>query len=196
VVGIDAAKSNVLVATEHAKRDPSLGNRLTYKHSTVEQLLKEQQGQQFDVVTSLEVVEHVAEVEGFVRDLCGLVRPGGGLVVSTLNKTLKSYLLAVLAAENLLRWVPQGTHDWDKFLSPQLLVDYILLNNNDNNNNNGSNDNINASRKQKKEWRVGEVMGVVFNPITRNWELSSTDTSVNYFVFATALYPSSLHKES
>ena len=122
VTGIDAALECVSAAQAHLRsygaRDP-FANRLRYTCATAEAILAERGEACFDVVVSIEVVEHVADVEAFMSTLCALLRPGGVLVMSTMNRTPAAFALAVFAAERLMGWLPQGTHDWNKFLTPR-----------------------------------------------------------------------------
>ena len=111
---------------------------------------------------SLEVVEHVADVPGFLETLCGLVKPGGALILSTLNRTPKSFALAIVGAEYLLRWVPRGTHDWRRFLKPSELARSL--------------------RTQGFETRA--LSGLVYNPLTDTWRTDDRDLDVNYLMMA------------
>jgi ubiquinone biosynthesis O-methyltransferase len=115
VLGVDASPDNVRMARAHAGGDPTL-RALQYRHCTAEALVAA--GRQFDLVCSVEVIEHVHDAQFFAAVCLQLVRPGGLLVLSTLSRTAKSYLSAIIGAEYVLRWVPPGTHDWHKFLSP------------------------------------------------------------------------------
>lgn len=117
VTAIDAGDANVDIARHHAE---TLGLEIDYRHALAEDLLAE--GRTFDIVVSLEVVEHVADLPMFLRCCAGLVRPGGGLALSTINRTVKSLAFAKIAAEYVLRWVPVGTHDWKKFVKPSELA--------------------------------------------------------------------------
>lgn len=116
VTGIDAAPGNIAVATAHAALDPDMARGVTYHAAPAEELLAT--GASFDAVVSLEVIEHVNDPEAFVRCLAGLTKPGGALVLSTLNRSARSYAMAILAAEQIMAWVPRGTHDFGKFLTP------------------------------------------------------------------------------
>ena len=120
VLGIDAVARSVAVARAHAARDPRVRARALYRAVLAEELAEE--GARFDAVLSLEVVEHVADVQAFTVALASLVEPGGVLVLSTVNRTLRSYALGILAAERLLSLVPSGTHDWSRFLTPEELA--------------------------------------------------------------------------
>jgi ubiquinone biosynthesis O-methyltransferase len=159
VLGIDASPSHLAVAEKHRIGDPRLVH-LTYRHATAEELVRE--GLQFDAVTCLEVIEHVAYPERFLDSLCKLVRPGGGLFIATINRTIKAYALAVIGAEYILRWVPRGTHKWTKFVQPTELG--VLL--------------------SRRQMNVAELTGLAYNTWTGNWEFC-TDLSVNYILWAT-----------
>jgi 2-polyprenyl-6-hydroxyphenyl methylase/3-demethylubiquinone-9 3-methyltransferase len=113
VTAIDASQKNIEVAKIHAERS---GLKIDYRTTTAEDLVKT--NEQFDVVFALEIVEHVANVEGFIESCSKLVKPGGLLFVATINRTLKSLALAKIAVEYILHWLPRGTHDWKKFLKP------------------------------------------------------------------------------
>ena len=111
VTGIDAAGQSLEVARQHAA---SGGLTIDYRHTSVEALAEA--GESFDLVTALEVVEHVADVDGFLEACCTVVRPGGALALSTINRTPQAFAFAILGAEYLMRKLPRGTHDWRKFL--------------------------------------------------------------------------------
>jgi 2-polyprenyl-6-hydroxyphenyl methylase / 3-demethylubiquinone-9 3-methyltransferase len=152
VTGIDAAARNIAVAAHHAKAS---GVDITYRNILPEALVAE--GRQFDVVLSLEVVEHVAHVQAFLRACAALVRPGGLLVIGTLNRTVKSYVLAIVGAEYVLGWLPKGTHEWQRFLTPAELQATLT----------------------RYDMTAGATDGVVLNPVTNVWSISA-DASVNY----------------
>ncbi len=120
VTGIDPTIEAISVARRHAE---SQGLNIDYRVATVEDMLAA--GARFDAVVCLEVVEHVPDVAAFLKTLAGLVRPGGALVVSTLNRTWKSYALAIVAAEYVLGWLPRGTHDWQRFVTPDELSAHL-----------------------------------------------------------------------
>ncbi len=157
VTGVDAGKENIRVAKAHAKL-----HRLDidYQATTVEKIAAS--GKQFDVVTALEIIEHVANVDVFMKAVCKIVKPGGLLIMSTLNRTPKSYLLGIVAAEYILRWLPPGTHDWKKFLKPSEMARHI----------------------EACGLDVTDVRGLVFNPLNRQFGLSKTDIEVNYLLTA------------
>lgn len=156
VTGIDPAPGNVDVAGRHAARSRLA---VTYRQATVEELVAE--GARFDVVTSMEVVEHVADVGAFVDACCAAVKPGGLLFMATINRTMRSFALAIVGAEYVLGWLPRGTHRWEKFVTPRELDEALA----------------------HGGFRVREEAGVVFNPLASQWRLSS-DTAVNYMVSA------------
>jgi 2-polyprenyl-6-hydroxyphenyl methylase / 3-demethylubiquinone-9 3-methyltransferase len=120
VTGIDPARNNVDVAQAHARRS---GVSVTYRKVTAETLVEEEA--RFDVVLAMEVVEHVPDVPEFVRTATSLVHPGGVFVAATINRTKRSFALAIVGAEYVMRWLPVGTHSWDKFVTPAELEDAI-----------------------------------------------------------------------
>lgn len=156
VTAIDPAKQNIEVARAHAARS-RLG--IDYRCTTVEALAEERIG--FDVVLAMEVIEHVRDPRGFLRQAASLVRPGGMLVAATLNRTLKSYAFAIVGAEYVLGWVPRGTHDWNRFVTPEELAS--------------------ALRAGHLE-PTGET-GVAYDPIGGQWHLSH-DMDINYMMSA------------
>ncbi len=156
VTGIDAGQENINSAVEHAKLS---GLKIDYRCTTSEDLAAT--GVQFDCVTALEIVEHVADVPLFIKTCADLIRPKGQLFMSTLNRTLKSYALGIIAAEYILRWVPKGTHRWDKFLEPAELNDYL----------------------EKNGIVLQSLKGLTLDPFTNTWNLSD-DLSVNYLLSA------------
>jgi 2-polyprenyl-6-hydroxyphenyl methylase/3-demethylubiquinone-9 3-methyltransferase len=155
VLGIDAAERNVLVAERHAR---STGAPVLYRHALPEELADRSGA--FDAVLSLEVVEHVADRPAFLAALVRLVAPGGILVIGTLNRTMRSFVKAIIGAEYVLRWLPRGTHDWRKFVTP---------------------DELDLSLKRHGLMMV-ERCGVALNPISRQWKISKDD-SVTYMQF-------------
>ena len=156
VTGLDAAEQNVRAARLHATRS---GLSIAYHVGTAEEIAA--QGQAFDVVLNMEVVEHVADFDGFVAASAALLRPGGLMLVATINKTLKSLAFAKLAAEYVLRWVPAGTHDWTRFVAPATL----------------------CASLRNAGLEIIKVQGVTFDLLTWSWTLSA-DTDVNYIVAA------------
>ena len=158
VTAIDASSENIGTARAHAEPQ---GLDIAYRAATVEQLEAEGTGP-FDVVLTMEVIEHVADPEAFIRSCSRLVAPGGMLVVATLNRTLKGLLLGKFAAEYVLRWVPAGTHDWRQFLKP----DEIRL------------------MLSKEPVAVTGPFGLALNPLTGRWS-ESDDVGINYMMIAT-----------
>lgn len=156
VTGIDPAEKNIAAAAAHAE---AVGLGIAYRATTAESLAAG--GGQFDIVLALETVEHVAELDTFLDAATRLVAPGGLFVAATLNRTAKAYALAIVGAEYVLGWLPRGTHDWNKFITPAELTAAI----------------------EAKGLNIGELTGVTFNPLTASWRLSR-DTAVNYMVTA------------
>ena len=116
MVGADPSKENIAVASAHAQES---GVAVDYRATTAEDLAAA--GERFDVVLAMEVVEHVVDVDAFVATCASMVKPGGLMIAATLNRTLKSFALAIVGAEYVLRWLPRGTHQWDKFVTPSEL---------------------------------------------------------------------------
>jgi len=156
VTGIDASARNINIATLHAAEG---GLEIDYRHAAAEELAEA--GEAFDLVLNMEVVEHVADVGAFLAASAALVAPGGAMVVATLNRTPKAFLLAVVGAEYLLRWLPPGTHDWRRFRRPSEL----------------------AGPLRAAGLAVAEITGVAYNPLTDAWRLGR-DTDVNYMMLA------------
>jgi len=156
MTAIDPAPVNIDVATRHAEKS---GLAIDYLCTTAEALAAE--GKSFDVVLAMEVIEHVRDVESFIACAAGLVRPGGVFVVATLNRTLKSYALAILGAEYVLQWVPKGTHSWAQFVKPRELT---------------------AAMRAAGLHVIGET-GVAFDPLSGKWH-ESRNTDVNYTIAA------------
>jgi len=156
MVGADPSEENIAIARAHAEES---GLAIDYRATTAEALAEA--GESFDVVLAMEVVEHVADVELFVAACAGMVRPGGLMITATLNRTLKSFALAIVGAEYVLRWVPRGTHQWDKFVTPQELETAV----------------------ENAGLRVSGERGVMYNPFADRWQLSS-DMDVNYMLVA------------
>jgi 2-polyprenyl-6-hydroxyphenyl methylase/3-demethylubiquinone-9 3-methyltransferase len=155
VTGLDASERNVSVASLHAT---GMGLDIDYRAGTVEALLS--QGEPaFDLVVSMEVVEHVTEPGVFLRDCASLTAPGGLMIVATLNRTLKSLALGKIAAEHLLRWLPPGTHDWRKFVRPDEIRAHL----------------------HGAGLTIEGPYGARLDPLTAQWSLS-TDVAINYFM--------------
>jgi 2-polyprenyl-6-hydroxyphenyl methylase/3-demethylubiquinone-9 3-methyltransferase len=156
VVGVDPSESNIAVARRHAAQSQLA---IDYRTGSAEALAAV--GEKFDVVLAMEVVEHVTDLRRFIDAAAALVKPTGLLFVATLNRTIKSFALAIVGAEYILRWLPRGTHQWDKFVTPNELEIAI---------------------EQSGMHLVGET-GVIYNLLADRWQLSS-DMDVNYMVIA------------
>jgi 2-polyprenyl-6-hydroxyphenyl methylase / 3-demethylubiquinone-9 3-methyltransferase len=156
VLGADPSPTNIEVARRHAA---DVGVVVDYRCTTAEALADA--GERFDVVLAMEVVEHVADLPLFVRRCAEMVKPSGLMIVATLNRTLKSFALAIVGAEYILGWLPRGTHQWDKFVTPNELE--ALL--------------------EKNSLRVTDERGVIYNLLADAWQLSA-DMDVNYMVVA------------
>ena len=153
VVGADAAERNIPVARIHAEQS---GLDIDYRHTTAEALAEA--NEKFDVVLNMEVIEHVASPIDFLRACRQLLKPGGLHICSTLNRNSKSYAMAIIGAEHIMRWLPKGTHDWSKFITPDELFDLLA----------------------QAGMEPVDRKGFVFNPLTWSWRLSPRDLSVNY----------------
>lgn len=153
VIGIDPSESNIAAAKVHAKRSNLL---IDYRATTVEEM---GHLERFDIVLAMEVVEHVTDVGLFLQRCAALMKPSGMMVVSTLNRTLKSFALAIVGAEYVLRWLPRGTHQWGKFVTPAELAQHL----------------------HRSRLEIAEQTGVVYTPFADRWSLSS-DMDVNYMV--------------
>ncbi|MEM9682451.1 MAG: bifunctional 2-polyprenyl-6-hydroxyphenol methylase/3-demethylubiquinol 3-O-methyltransferase UbiG [Pseudomonadota bacterium] len=157
VTGIDATERNVEIAKSHAA---TMELDIDYRFCTASDLAVD--GAVYDVVLNMEVIEHVADPAAFVEDCSRLVRPGGMMILATLNRTAKSYLLAIVGAEYVLRWLPRGTHDWRRFVRPSELAAWI----------------------RAGGLTVSEMTGVSFNPLKDAWRLAPRDLDVNYMIVA------------
>jgi 2-polyprenyl-6-hydroxyphenyl methylase/3-demethylubiquinone-9 3-methyltransferase len=157
VLGMDASEKNIKTAQAHAKQS---GVHVHYRATTPEGLAEEDA--RFDLVLNMEVAEHVADVGAFIAACAKLAAPGGLMIVSTINRTLKSLALAKIGAEYVLRWLPRGTHDWNRFITPDELQRYL----------------------EEANLSVLDIQGVRFEPLRWDWQLAR-DTDVNYMVVAT-----------
>jgi len=153
VVGVDPAARNIPVAKIHAEK---MGLEVDYRVGTAEDLVAA--GESFDAVLNMEVVEHVPDPQAYLDACARLVRPGGLMVTSTINRNPKSWAMAIVGAEYIMRWLPKGTHEWSKFIKPDELCDML------------------ATAGLEPVDRTG----FVFNPLTWSWSLSARDLSVNY----------------
>ncbi|WP_298259444.1 bifunctional 2-polyprenyl-6-hydroxyphenol methylase/3-demethylubiquinol 3-O-methyltransferase UbiG [uncultured Litoreibacter sp.] len=158
VVGADAAGGNIPVAQVHAAQS---GLNIDYRHTTAEALADA--GEQFDVILNMEVVEHVADPLAYLTACKTLLKPGGLMLCSTINRNPKSFMVAIIGAEHIMRWLPKGTHEWNKFITPDELFNLIS--------------DAGLSPVDRK--------GFVFNPIAWSWSLSDRDLSVNYVTAST-----------
>ena len=156
VTGIDPAPTNIEVARLHAAQS---GAPVNYAQTTIEALVA--QDRRFDVVLAMEVVEHVADIDAFVAACCVAVKPGGLLFMATLNRTLRSFALAIVGAEYVLGWLPKGTHQWEKFVTPDELSAAIAAGG------------LSVTRRE----------GVIYHPLGGEWR-RSRDLSVNYMLVA------------
>ncbi|MBY8975022.1 bifunctional 2-polyprenyl-6-hydroxyphenol methylase/3-demethylubiquinol 3-O-methyltransferase UbiG [Rhodobacteraceae bacterium NNCM2] len=153
IVGVDPAERNIPVARLHAEQ---MGLEIDYRVSTAEEL--RDAGEDFDAVLNMEVVEHVPDPQGYLDACAALVRPGGVMIASTINRNPKSWAVAIFGAEHVMRWLPKGTHEWSKFITPDELYQMLAASGLDP-----------VDRK-----------GFVFNPLTWSWSISARDLSVNY----------------
>ncbi|PYG26593.1 bifunctional 2-polyprenyl-6-hydroxyphenol methylase/3-demethylubiquinol 3-O-methyltransferase UbiG [Pelagimonas varians] len=157
VIGVDAAGGNIPVAAAHAAQS---GLAIDYRHTTAEDMAAA--GEQFDVVINMEVVEHVADPQAYLTACQQLLKPGGLHLCSTINRNPKSFAVAIVGAEVIMRWLPKGTHEWAKFITPDELYGLITT--------------AGLTPVDRK--------GYVFNPITWKWSISDRDLSVNYVTAA------------
>jgi 2-polyprenyl-6-hydroxyphenyl methylase/3-demethylubiquinone-9 3-methyltransferase len=170
VTGIDAGEKNIAVAKLHAQQS---GLEIDYRCTTAEELVTGNRTQEaekedsvtcnplpvtYDIVFALEIIEHVADIPAFVEATCKLVKPGGLIFYSTINRTLKSYTLAIVGAEYVLRWLPRGTHQWNKFVKPSEL----------------------AAHLRQGGVELTEMTGMTLNPLSWKWQLAPKDLDVNY----------------
>lgn len=153
VTGIDVLSENIEIAKIHSE-ETSLS--ITYRKASIEELVSE--NKEFDIILNMEVVEHVVNIEDFLANCANTVSQNGLLFFSTLNRTPKSFLLAIIGAEYILRWLPRGTHDWKKFIKPSEITNILL----------------------KAEIEVRDLTGVTFNPLNGLWSANTSDLEVNY----------------
>ena len=169
VTGIDASSYNIELATQHAEQSTV---SLHYQHCLAEDLISQNPSRitdqyqqvyikQYDVVLNTEVIEHVEDQEALMNTCCKLVKPGGLLIMATLNRTVKSYLIGIIGAEYLMRYLPIGTHDWHYFVTPNEIETMVIAN---------------GLQPLKSQ-------GMSFNPFTKQWKITS-NTDVNYLSYA------------
>lgn len=157
VTGVDASENNIKVAALHAEQS---GLDIKYLNTTSEVLAEA--GEQFDAIVNMEVIEHVADVTTFLQSCRKLVKPEGVMLVSTLNRTVKSLLMAKIGAEYILRWLPVGAHDWRKFITPAEMDSHL----------------------ENANFKLTQVSGFAFHPVKWKWRIDSRDVDVNYAVVA------------
>lgn len=157
VVGVDAGGSNIPVAQAHARQS---GLEIDYRHTTAEALAEA--SEQFDVILNMEVVEHVTNPSAYLTACQRLLKPGGLHLCSTINRNAKSFAAAIVGAEYVMRWLPKGTHDWAKFITPDELYDLL----------------------RRAGFDPVDRKGFQFNPVSWKWSLSDRDLSVNYVTAA------------
>lgn len=157
VVGVDAAPRNIPVAQTHAEQS---GLQIDYRHDTAEAMAAA--GEKFDVVLNMEVVEHVSDPLAYLTACHDLLKPGGLHLCSTINRNAKSFAMAIVGAEWVMRWLPKGTHEWSKFITPDELYELI----------------------RKAGMTPVDRKGYVFNPVSWQWSISARDLSVNYVTAA------------
>jgi len=151
ITGIDASRNNIEIAKIHAEQ---MNLKINYINCSPENLkIKEK----FDVLLNMEIVEHVSNLDYFIQNCSTRIKENGIMFVATINKTLKAYMQAIIGAEYILRWLPIGTHDWEKFVVPEVLKNIA----------------------KENGFNIKNLIGIKFNPITREWKRSS-DVSVNY----------------
>ncbi len=151
VIGIDASEKNIKIAKTHARKSKL---KINYYCASPENFISKEK---FDVILNMEIVEHVEDVNLFLKESSKFLKTNGIMFIATLNKTLKSYVFAILGAEYILRWLPIGTHDWNMFISPDNLVQIC----------------------RKNSLSLDEILGVKYNIISGDWNLSNDD-NVNY----------------
>ena len=151
VVGIDASKKNIEVAKFHAKKN---NLKIDYKVASPEMLKNKTR---FDVILNMEIVEHVNDIDFFIKESSKLLKKNGIMFIATLNKTLKSYVFAIVGAEYILKWLPIGTHDWEKFVKPSELIRI----------------------SKKNNLSLKKLNGMNFDILDNSWKVTG-DTSVNY----------------
>ncbi len=156
IVGVDPSETNIGIASLHAEQS---GLEIDYRKTTAEELRSA--GETFDIILNMEVVEHVADVDTYLTECSAMVRPGGLMFVATINRTLKALALAIVGAEYVLRWLPRGTHQYDKLVRPDEVRDPVV----------------------RSGLAIIDETGVVYNPLSDQWRLSE-DMDVNYMMLA------------
>lgn len=157
ITGADAAEKNIKTASIHAEK---MGLDIDYRHVSAEELAE--QGEKFDVILNMEVIEHVADISSFLDACYLLLKENGCMTLSTINRTVKSYAMAIIGAEYVLRWLPVGTHDWQKFLKPSELT----------------------AHARQSGFSITCMNGMLYNPVSTKWSLDDQDFTVNYVALA------------
>lgn len=157
VTGLDPSEKNISIASIHAEEQ---GLEINYLATTAED--QATTGAAYDIVLNMEVLEHVADIDSYLAACAKLLKPGGLMMCATLNRTMKSFALAIIGAEYVLRWLPRGTHQWEKFITPGELEQALM----------------------RQNLKPAITRGMSFNPLTGNWSISR-DTDVNYLMAAT-----------
>ena len=157
VTGVDALEKNVKTAKTHAQL---VGLEIDYRHGTIEQMV-EAGDAPFDIVLNMEVIEHVANPHDFIGDCAAMMRPGGMMFCSTINRTMKAFAFAIVGAEYVLRWLPRGTHQYDKLVKPSELEHYL----------------------RSAGLTLEQKIGMSLNPLTEQWK-QTDDMSINYVMIA------------
>ncbi|XP_056344000.1 ubiquinone biosynthesis O-methyltransferase, mitochondrial isoform X1 [Oenanthe melanoleuca] len=160
VTGIDPVEDNIRTADQHKSFDPVLAKRIQYKSSSLEEIVEESM-ETFDVIVASEVVEHVADLEMFIKCCSQVLKPEGSLFITTINRTQLSYVLGIVVAEKIMGIVPEGTHEWEKFVPPEEL-EHLL---------------------ESNGFSVKTVSGMLYNPLSGSWSWTQS-TSLNYAVHA------------
>ncbi|XP_068793961.1 ubiquinone biosynthesis O-methyltransferase, mitochondrial isoform X2 [Struthio camelus] len=160
VTGIDPLEDNIRIADQHKSFDPILARRVQYKSSSLEDIVEESM-ETFDVIVASEVVEHVADLQMFIKCCSQVLKPEGSLFITTINKTQLSYVLGIVVAEKIIGIVPEGTHEWEKFVTPEELERLL----------------------KSSGFSVKAVNGMLYNPITGSWSWTES-TSINYAMHA------------
>ena len=153
VTGIDASEKNINIASMHSKKN---NLKINYLNTSPENL---KNNQEYDVILNLEIVEHVSDINLYIKSCSRLLKKGGIMFTATLNRSLSSYIKAIIGAEYVLRWLPIGTHDWNKFLKPEELENFLI----------------------QERFSTLDIKGLSFNPFTNKWK-KSNDLSVNYII--------------
>ena len=151
ITGIDASKKNIDIAKLHSKKN---GLKINYLNNSPEQLNEKEK---FDIILNLEIVEHVEDIDLYIKSCYKLLKKNGLMFTATLNRSFTSYIKAIIGAEYILRWLPIGTHDWNKFIKPEELENFL----------------------NKEKFSTLDIKGLTFNPFLKKWKKSS-DLSVNY----------------